>query len=238
MTVILIKKIIFILSFIKKLFYKFSSFTAIMRSYNFFKLFSCCIQGGPSPPSNESFHSKSFNNSFNTEHYTEQMKEAFFTKLLLHKGLCLCQESSVDTVLPENFRIINSLAKYPKKCQIFLLKYSSIACIMATLNQINFSTRKLKKNPKAFQSHLCKVAENKKEEDEQIFESADIPIIPLKTNNINRNKEEFSKLVKGLPQEMIDHIVQRFDSGELIMDILNGIHSLSLQVDAGFLLIF
>jgi len=196
-----------------------------MHRSSLFHWFSCCLQSS-NPTPNDSIHSKSNNNSFNTDHYTDQMKEAFFTKLLLHKGLCLCQEISPDAVLPENFRIMNSLTKYPKKNQVFLLKYNSTAGIMASMNTINFSTRNLKKNPKAFQSHLCKVIENRKEEEE--FESADMPIIPLKPTN--KIKQEFSKLVKGMPDEMVDHLVQRFNKGELVIDVLNGMHSLSLQV--------
>ena len=94
-----------------------------MNSYPFLSWFSCCLQKNINPT--DSFISKSLNNSFNTDHYTEQMKEAFLAKLLLHKGLCLCQEVSLDAVLPDNFRIINSLSKYPKKTQPFLLKYAN-----------------------------------------------------------------------------------------------------------------
>lgn len=197
-----------------------------MRPSDLFHWFSCCLHSHY-PLQNDSNHLKSNSNSFNTDHYTDQMKEAFFTKLLLHKGLCLCQEVSPDTIMPENFRIMNTLSKYPKNNQVFLLKYSSMAGIMATMNTVNFSTRNaIKKNPKAFQSHLCKVVENRKEEEE--FESADLPVVPLKPTN--KIKQELSKLVKGMPDEMVDHLVQRFCKGDLVIDVLNGMHLLSLQL--------
>lgn len=203
-----------------------------MRKSNFLQWFLCCLQ--PSNPQiAENGHSKSNNVSFNTDHYTEQMKEAFFAKLMLHKGLCQCQEVYSEPILPGNFNLLNNLSKYPRKNQVFLLKYGNSACIMATLSVLNFSTKNIKKNPKAFQSILSRVSENNKEEeeDESFEDAADF----LRKNSdikrkTKRNKQEFSKLVKGLPEEMLEHLVQRLEKGELIMDLLNGVHSLSLQV--------
>lgn len=200
-----------------------------MNSSRLFSWFACCLQPGIPPPIDSHRPSKS-RNSFNTEHYTEQMKEAFFTKLLLHKGLCNCQEVSLDLILPENFRIINSMTKYPKKGQMFLLKYGASAGILATISTTNFSTRNLKKNPKAFQSHLTKVDETPKEKEDQELESADVAAVPLKSSQSTRIKQEFSKLVKGMPEEMIEHLIQRFGKGDFVVDLMNGIHSLSLQV--------
>lgn len=198
-----------------------------MQIYNFFNWFTCCT-----PKTQECLHSKSIKSCINTEHYTEQIKEAFFAKLLHNKGinLCFCQEStSPDLIQSQNFYFMNGLSKYPfKKDQIFLLKYTTKACVIASLKIINFLTRNLKKNPTAFKSHSDKLPEQKIEDDEKLIQSTKVSIMSLK--KISRSKQEFSKLVKGMPEEMVEHLVQRFNNGDLIIDLLNGIHSLSLNV--------
>lgn len=204
-----------------------------MRKSNFLQWFLCCLQ--PSNPHlAENGHSKSKDVSFNTDHYTEQMKEAFFAKLMLHKGLCQCQEVYSEPILPGNFNLLNNLSKYPRKNQLFLLKYGANACIMATLSVLSFSTKNLKKNPKAFQSILSRVSEkNKEEEEDEGFEDAAgfLAKNSESKRKSRKNKQEFSKLVKGLPEEMLEHLVQRLEKGEVVMDLLNGVHSLSLQVN-------
>ncbi len=97
--------------------------------------------------------------------------------------------------------------------------------MVASLNILNFSTEVLQKNPKAFKSQVCKMVENKKENEE--YESVD-PVLSIKP--AIKIKQEFSKLVKGMPEDLIEHIVERFSKGEIVIDLLNGIHLFTIHV--------